>query len=157
MKKVSFLLFFLFPLVATAQVIRYDTIRVSPDDERNIHRNKSIYSSRQAVSSQKRGQAPVLLQREATTSFDKNKLRIGANVGLSFSKDYSTVALGPQIGYQFSDYLMAGFGVKYYYTKTRGYTYEERYLYKNNLLGVNTFAYAYPARFIALFVQPEIN
>ena len=84
-------------------------------------------------------------------------MRIGANVGLSFSKDYSTVALGPQIGYQFSDYLMAGVGVKYYYTKTRGYTYEERYLYKNNLLGVNTFAYAYPARFLALFVQPEIN
>ena len=37
MKQLILLLFFLITLVAEAQVIRYDTIRVAAGDERNIH------------------------------------------------------------------------------------------------------------------------
>lgn len=157
MKKTYLLLFALLPLLNVAQVIRYDTIRVLPNDERNIHRNKTEYEAHQQAPYRKREQEPVLLQQEKISGFDKSKLRIGANVGLFFSKNYSTFALGPQIGYQFTDYFMGGAGVKYYYTKTRAYLYEEKYLYKNNLLGFNTFAYIYPTSFIALFVQPEVN
>lgn len=48
---------------------------------------------------------------------------------------------------------MAGAGLKYYYTRAR----TQDYVVKNNLLGANLFGYFYPVRFIALFVQPEIN
>jgi hypothetical protein len=85
--------------------------------------------------------------------FDRTKLRLGANLGLSMSKNYTTFAIGPQIGYQFSDYFMAGTGVKYHHIRANTYNYEAR----NNLLGANLFGYIYPINPITLFVQPEIN
>ncbi len=37
MQKFYLILLLIFPLTAKAQIITYDTIRVSPNDERNIH------------------------------------------------------------------------------------------------------------------------
>ena len=157
MRKIYFLLWLMLPLIASAQVITYDTIRVSPDDERNIYRTQR---SQQTVQTQQNSQVrqrqqPVLLDRESTSgfAFDKSKLRYGANIGLSLSRNYTVFGLGPQVGYQFSDNFMAGAGVKYYYTKLRSYDYEV----KSNLFGVNTFGYYYPVRFLAFFAQPELN
>ena len=48
---------------------------------------------------------------------------------------------------------MAGAGIKYYYTRADLTSYESR----DNLLGANIFGYFYPARFIALLAQPELN
>ncbi|MDO5523820.1 MAG: hypothetical protein Q4G48_07235 [Bacteroidia bacterium] len=154
MNKIFLLLLFLFPVIASAQVITYDTIRVSPGDERNIYRSQP----RQTTQSRQR-QQPVLPARTSTPgfTFDKSKLRYGANIGLSLSRNYTAFNFGPQVGYQFNNYFMAGVGVKYYYNKVRAFQYNEQYLYKNNLLGANVFGYFYPVRYLVVFAQPEIN
>ncbi len=159
MKKIFLLLLFSFPIIAAAQVITYDTIRVSPGDERNIHRNRQQQTVQRQQPARERNNRPILLDNQPTSGFkfDKRKMRFGANLGLSLSRNYTVLVLGPQVGYQFSNYFMAGAGVKYYYNKVRAYQLNEEYLYKNHLLGTNVFGYAYPASFIAVFAQPEIN
>jgi outer membrane protein assembly factor BamA len=150
MKQLILLLFFLITLVAEAQVIRYDTIRVAAGDERNIHRATKIYSSAEEehinVDEKQSSQSDLI-------RFNRRKLRFGADMGLSLSRNYTRLGIGPQVGYQLNPYLMAGAGIKYYYTRADLTSYESR----DNLLGANIFGYFYPARFIALFAQPELN
>lgn len=163
MKKINILLLLLlFSVFVSAQVITYDTIRVASDDERNIHRNanESTTSIRQSAQPQKVvNPPPTSYQNVLGTGYniDVKNLRYGADFGLYFSKNYSSFNLGPQMGYLLSDQFMVGVGIKYNYFKTRGYLYNEEVVYKNNLLGGNVFGYYYPSRYIALFVQPEIN
>lgn len=145
MKQWSFIfLFSILPLVITAQEIRYDTIKVSANDERNIHGigDQHTQQYNKAVAEQR--SAPL---------FDKNRIRLGANLGLSVSRNFTNIGFGPQVGYQFNNYFMAGAGLKYYYTKAN---YPD-YNIKNNLFGGNIFGYFYPVRFFTLFLQPEIN
>jgi hypothetical protein len=132
---------------------RLDTIKVDNNDNRNINarKNKSNTTDLSEKSSK------VMGEKNEINGFDKTKLRFGANLGLSLSRNYTVLGLGPQIGYSFSNYFMAGAGIKYYYTKTRTYDYEDSYLYKNNLMGANIFGYIYPIKFITLFAQPELN
>ncbi|HLW09901.1 MAG TPA: hypothetical protein VKX35_05830 [Fermentimonas sp.] len=144
------LILFSLPAIIFAQDFRLDTIKVSPEDRRNIHQAQKTeqtdiyYDNTVSASSNNNSNAFKL---------DKSKLRFGANVGLSLSKNYTYLGIGPQIGYQFNKYFMAGSGVKYYYLKRELSDYER----KNNLLGLNVFGYIYPVRFITLFTQPEIN
>lgn len=149
MKQYLIFLFIFSFAAASAQEIRYDTVRVSPNDERNIYR--AAQQQPETVTRQ-RAAEPIRVQPQGFV-FDKSKLRIGANLGLSLSRNYTVFGLGPQVGYQFSDLFMAGAGIKYYYTKVRTYDYE----IKNNMLGTNLFGYFYPVRFLTVFVQPEIN
>ena len=157
MRKIYLLLLLIFPVIASAQIITYDTIRVSPNDERNIYRTQRQQQTTQTqqTARDRKWERPVLLDRESTSGFvlDKSKLRYGANIGLSLNRNYTVFGLGPQVGYQFSDNFMAGVGVKYYYTKLRSYDYEV----KSKLFGANTFGYYYPARFLVVFAQPELN
>lgn len=74
-------------------------------------------------------------------------------MGLSLSKNYTYLGIGPQFGYQFNKYFMSGIGIKYYHWKKNLSNYE----IKDNLLGLNIFGYTYPVRFITMFVQPELN
>ncbi len=150
MRRLILFVYLFSALSAGAQVITYDTIRVSPDDERNIHRYRA---KDVVVSSESLAQEKIYVTREQPASFDKSKLRFGADLGLSISRNYTNLGFGPQIGYQFNEHLMTGAGIKYYFRKARTYDYE----IKNNLLGTNLFAYFYPASFIALFAQPELN
>ncbi|SCD19187.1 putative secreted protein [Proteiniphilum saccharofermentans] len=152
MKRLFFLFFLFSALSAGAQIITYDTIRVSSNDERNIHRNNRSNANIKATSEPLRREN-VHATRNQPATFDKSKLRFGANLGLSISSNYTNLGFGPQIGYQFNDYFMAGTGVKYYYTRARTNEYEIR----NNLLGANLFGYFYPVNFITLFAQPELN
>ena len=158
MKKIYFLLLIVLPFIVSAQDIKYDTIRVSPNDERNIHRTQSQQQTPKAERITRSNQ-PILLDRRAASDsfFDKRKLRYGANIGLSLSRYYSSFNFGPQVGYQLNNHLMLGAGVKYYYNKMRAYQYNQEYLYKNNLLGANLFGYVYPVQFLTIFAQPEIN
>ena len=151
MKQTLVLLLLLFSaLQAEAQSIRYDTIRVAADDERNIYRaggqNYHIETEPLSVTGNQTNKGDI-------PRFDRKKLRFGADLGLSLSRNYTRLGIGPQVGYQLNQYLLAGAGVKYYYTRTSTSYYELR----NNLLGVNIFSYLYPTRFIALFAQPELN
>lgn len=151
MKKVLPLFMLLSALSLGAQTITYDTIRVSADDERNIYLNRS--GNEKTTNKPLRKENIYTDKGQTPTVFDRSKLRFGANLGLSVSRNYTNLGLGPQIGYQFNEYFMAGAGIKYYYTRARTSHYE----IKNNLLGANTFGYLYPVSFIALFAQPEIN
>lgn len=151
MKKCSFLLLLLLPLMVSGQVITYDTIRVSPNDERNIYRHQQPQGSTgEPVSITPRRRS---ITDERSAIFDKSKLRFGADLGLSLSRNYTRLGIGPQVGYQFNSYFMAGAGIKYYYTKAELPT----HIIRNNLLGANIFGYFYPARFITVFAQPELN
>lgn len=142
MIRATILLFWLFPLFVMGQEITYDTIRVDRNDERNIHRYEPPRSLEE-----------VELSRKSVATFDKTKLRIGANMGLSVSRNYTRLGLGPQAGYQFNRYFMAGTGIKYYFSKASTST----YTVKDHLLGANLFGYFYPLSFITVFVQPEMN
>lgn len=134
-----YLLLFL-PIITNAQGFTYDTIRVASDDSRNIHKSRERTSL-------------INYNKVSQPTLDRSKLRLGANLGLSLSSNYTHLGLGPQIGYQFNQYFMAGTGINYYYSRTKLSTYES----KNNLLGLNFFGYLYPVHFVTIFAQPEIN
>ena len=146
MKNLIVSLLFIFPFLLSAQTITYERVPVSSNDERNIHRSQQRQSTTTVAPQPLRTQPQGFV-------LDKSKLRFGANLGLSLSRNYTVFGLGPQVGYQFSDAFMAGAGIKYYYTKVRTYDYE----IKNNMLGTNVFGYFYPVRFLTVFAQPEIN
>ncbi len=150
MKQLYLLLFLLVTFAAEAQVIRYDTISVAPGDSRNIHRSRALYLKPADESIYVENSQPA---KNEPLRFDRRKLRFGADLGFSLSRNYTRLGIGPQAGYQFNQYLMAGAGIKYYYTRAA----TPRYVIRNNLLGANLFGYLYPARFIALFAQPELN
>ena len=144
-------LLWLLPLFVDAQVITYDTIPVAPDDERNIHRSgqSRSFTGKETSTGIRRGDT----EKGRTAIFDRSKIRIGANLGLSVSRNYTRLGFGPQAGYQFNRYFMAGAGIKYYYSKAR----TSEYTVRDNLLGANLFGYFYPLSFITVFVHPETN
>ncbi len=153
MRSRYFLLLWLFPLFSVAQEITYDTISVSTNDKRNINHYETLRTAEKGTSLdddtwQSNGDrvSPLL-------SFDKSKLRLGANLALSVSKNYTRLGFGPQAGYQFNRYFMAGVGIRYYYSKAR----TSEYIVKDNLLGANIFGYFYPVSFLTIYMQPEIN
>ena len=150
MKKFLFLVLLILPAVVfSQQPFRYDTIRVSNNDTRNIH-HKQQQTLRQ------RNQKRLGSSQPTTKSqFDARNLRYGLNLGLNFSNDYTFFRIAPQLGYQFNKYFMAGAGVSFYYSKRKYYySNESRH---NNSLGANLFGYFYPTSFLAISVQPEVN
>lgn len=150
MKKWSLCILLLLPLLpAEAQVIRYDTVTVSGDDERNIYRHQQKDAALDNPSTPPKRSA----SEEQPLRFNRSRLRIGANLGLSVSNNFTRLGIGPQVGYQFHRSFMAGAGIKYYYSKSSTTT----YITRNNLLGVNLFGYLYPLTMVAAFVQPELN
>ena len=150
MRKLLFVVLLILPsVVFSQQPFRYDTIRVSNDDTRNIH-HKQQHTLRQR--NQKRLRSS---QSNTKSQFDARNLRYGLNLGLNFSNDYTFFRIAPQLGYQFNKYFMAGAGVSYYYSKRKYYySNESRH---NNSLGANLFGYIYPASFLAISIQPEVN
>lgn len=158
MKKLILALFLITTTLSFAQQpFRYDTIRVSRDDARNIHHYNKQQQRGPKHSQQRQRQQNGSIHSTAKTGFDATKLRYGLNLGLNFSNDYSLFRLAPQVGYQFNKYMMAGAGVSYYHSKRRNYINPDRITRYNNSLGGNLFAYLYPASFLAISVQPEVN
>lgn len=156
MKKLLFLFLLILTTVAfSQQPFRYDTIRVSQDDTRNIHQNQQHRNTLQRRTQQRNQNRLGSSQFAANKGFDARNLRYGLNLGLNLSNDYTFFRLAPQVGYQFSKYLMAGAGVNYYYSKRKYYNSNK--IRHNNSLGANLFGYLYPASFLAISVQPEVN
>ena len=151
MKKFLFFVLLILPTVVfSQQPFRYDTIRVSKDDTRNIH-----YMQQQNRLRQLNQNRQVTAQSANKSQFDSRNLRYGLNLGLNLSNDYTFLRIAPQLGYQFNKYVMAGAGVSYYYSKRKYYySNESRH---NNSLGANLFGYLYPTSFLAISVQPEVN
>lgn len=155
MRQTILILLFFLPFVLISQeTFRYDTIRVSKDDTRNIHKGTDArYIEAQTSQYSKR----TTNESSAKFSLDARKIRYGVNFGLNISDNHSFFKFSPRIGYQFSKLIMAGIGTSYYYAKNRVYHQEERLMYKNNSLGANAFAYVYPLTSIAITIQPELN
>ena len=155
MKKILLGIFLSITLFAFSQEpFKYDTIRVTKEDARNIHRYENKQSP--SVQNQQRAQRPQI-KPLSSSGFDARNLRYGINFGLNFSSNYSMFRLAPQVGYQLNKYVMTGVGVSYYYAKNRLYNQQERVYHYTNSLGANAFAYLYPMRFIAISAQPEVN
>ncbi|MGV8964077.1 MAG: hypothetical protein ACOH2V_11955 [Candidatus Saccharimonadaceae bacterium] len=153
MRKITLVLFLIVSFVSFSQEpFRYDTIRVSKDDSRNINQ----YQTNEGIATQVPPNSH-LNELSTASGFDAKKLRYGINFGLNFSSNYSLFRFAPQVGYQFNKYVMTGVGVSYYYSKNRLYHQQERVFHYNNSLGANAFAYLYPMRFLAVSAQPELN
>lgn len=159
MKKLILSLFVILTTLSYSQEpFKYDTIRVSRDDSRNIHQQKQ----NQPIAKQNQQKQNVSKigssQSDANMGFDKSKLRYGINFGLNFGSNYSHFRLAPQVGYQINNYLMTGVGVSYYHSKQRVYFQQNERVYDyTNSMGANAFAYLYPLKYVALSAQPEFN
>ena len=155
MKKIMLLFFVMLSTISYAQEpFKYDTIRVSKDDSRNIHQYRQRQGQGLTQQHQQRQRGPAQSS-VSNTGFNPKNLRYGLNLGLNLINNYTLFRLAPQVGYQFNKYVMTGVGVSYYHSK-RKYYYEDVTHY-NNSLGANAFAYLYPVSFIAFSVQPELN
>ena len=108
-----------------------------------------------AIAAQAQDEGPR--NEEEPKGFQREKLFIGGNFGLSFG-DYTFINLSPQLGYRFNDFFAAGFGINGQYVSDRrrvGSTTVARFT--RGIVGLNTFGRAYPFRFLMLQVQPEAN
>jgi len=96
---------------------------------------------------------------EPKTGFDKSKLFIGGNFGLSFSNYYSLVNVSPQIGYRFNDYLAVGTGVNFIYSSQKYFDNfgNDAFRYNYGVTGLNVFGRVYPIREAFVQLQPEAN
>ncbi len=95
---------------------------------------------------------------EPKKGFEREKLFIGGNFGLSFG-DYSNINISPQLGYRFNRYLAAGMGIN-----MQSISFTERDFSGNpvrktsqGVAGLNAFGRIYPMQQIMLQVQPEMN
>jgi hypothetical protein len=95
---------------------------------------------------------------ETKKGFQKEKLFVGGNLGLSFG-DYTLINVSPQIGYRFNRFLAAGTGVNFQYIslKERDYNNDPYRKVSQGVVGLNLFGRFYPIENIMLQVQPEGN
>ena len=91
--------------------------------------------------------------------FDKSRLFIGGNLGLSFSSYSTSINITPQVGYFFSQHFAAGVGLNYALYKYNIYNYNNVVVQKQtySYAGINIFGRVYPIRQAFVQVQPELN
>jgi len=111
-----------------------------------------------ALAQRYRGEGNDVPEREEKPGFDKSKLFVGGNFGLSFG-DYSIVNISPQLGYRFNDYFAAGAGVNFQFTSSKYRDFNGNSTYKQayGVTGLNIFGRVYPIKYIMAQVQPELN
>ncbi|HVT84397.1 MAG TPA: hypothetical protein VHD35_04300, partial [Chitinophagaceae bacterium] len=91
--------------------------------------------------------------------FDKSKLFIGGNFGMTFG-DYTLINVSPQLGYRFNQYLAAGAGINFQYVSLKErdyYTGDPIDRISQEVIGMNIFGRVYPFRQLMLQAQPELN
>jgi hypothetical protein len=100
----------------------------------------------------------ICQEEETAKGFQKEKLFIGGNFGLSFG-DLTLINISPQIGYRFSELFAAGLGINGQYVSVKnryidGTPYSKT---SQGVVGLNVFGRIYPLQYIMLQVQPEAN
>jgi len=95
---------------------------------------------------------------EKVKGFQKEKLFVGGNFGLTFGS-YTLISISPQIGYRFTDFVAAGVGLNLQYVQIKEkYTNGELYWKSTQgVTGLNVFGRLYPLRQFMIQVQPEMN
>lgn len=95
-------------------------------------------------------------EEEPKRGFDKDKLFISGNFGLSFG-DFTLVNISPQIGYRFNNVLAAGAGINFIYSSTKYRYFQPQYRENFGVAGFNIFGRVYPIQYAFLQLQPEAN
>ncbi|HWC53964.1 MAG TPA: hypothetical protein VG676_10300 [Chitinophagaceae bacterium] len=96
---------------------------------------------------------------EKKKGFDKSKLFVGGNFGMTFG-DYTLINVSPQIGYRFNQYFAAGTGINFQYVSLKErdyYTGQPVDRISQGVIGLNIFGRVYPFRQLMLQAQPELN
>lgn len=90
--------------------------------------------------------------------FQKEKAFLGGNFGLTFG-DYTLINISPQLGYRFTDFFAAGFGINGQYISIKERTWNGNMYSKSSrgVVGLNVFGRVYPIPLIMLQAQPEVN
>ncbi|MCC7402505.1 MAG: hypothetical protein IT214_13585 [Chitinophagaceae bacterium] len=90
--------------------------------------------------------------------FDRSKLFVGGNFGMTFG-DYTLINVSPQLGYRFNQYLAAGAGINLQYVSLKQrYNNGDPYSrISQGVTGLNIFGRVYPASFLMIQAQPELN
>lgn len=124
-----------------SQAFRYDTL--------------SVRSNTQAVVSEQQYSPKGTSTDSPTAGFRKENLELGGAFGLQFGSHVTSLSLSPQVGYRFTSYFSAGFGLSYSYYKTDNY-WEDKDI-TQNYLGANFYARLAPISFLRIQAQPEIH
>ncbi len=96
-------------------------------------------------------------EEEAPKKFDRSRLFVGGNFGLSFG-NFTFINISPQLGYRFNDFFAAGIGINGQFSQQKyrsgGTTlYKDRY----GVAGMNLFGRFYPIQQGFIQLQPEMN
>jgi hypothetical protein len=100
----------------------------------------------------------VSFSQEEGEGFQKDRLFVGGNFGLSFG-DQILVNISPVVGYRFSELFAAGLGINGQYVSVKSY-YQDGSPYtktSQGVFGLNVFGRIFPIKHIMLQVQPEAN
>jgi hypothetical protein len=93
---------------------------------------------------------------EERKGFQKEKLFVGGNFGLSFG-DYTLINVSPQVGYRFSNFFAAGLGLNAQYVSEKFDYLNPPYKLSQGVVGLNVFGRVYPIDQIFIQAQPEAN
>ncbi|MBL7769591.1 MAG: hypothetical protein JNK20_11470 [Flavipsychrobacter sp.] len=94
---------------------------------------------------------------ETPKGFDRTRLFVGGNFGLSFG-NFTFINISPQLGYRFNDLFAAGIGINGQFLQRKyrsGGTVVEKDRY--GVAGMNLFGRFYPIKQGFLQLQPEMN
>jgi hypothetical protein len=103
--------------------------------------------------------SPVLAQKEQKEGLGKGRMFLGGDAGFSFGSNQFSFNVSPQLGYYFTDGFAAGGGLNYVTRTFKIKAAGNNLLYKENysVVGVNVFARVFPAKFLFVELQPEMN
>lgn len=95
---------------------------------------------------------------ETPKGFDRSRLFIGGNFGLSFG-NYTFINISPQVGYRFNNLLAAGIGINGQYNQIKYRDFNNDVIEKQSygVMGMNIFGRLYPIKQGFIQVQPEMN
>jgi len=105
----------------------------------------------------------LLLADNNEFKFDVRKLTFGGGIGFGFGSgddDYWGLNISPQIGYNFSNKINAGFGISYAYYKENYNVYFNNQVDKwkdsKSYFGMNLYGNYYPIQWVVFRIRPEI-
>lgn len=94
---------------------------------------------------------------ETPKGFDRSRLFVGGNFGLSFG-NFTFINISPQLGYRFNDMFAAGIGINGQFVQRKyrsGSTVVQKDRY--GVAGMNLFGRLYPIKQGFIQLQPEMN
>lgn len=103
-------------------------------------------------------QQPYMPRDSSSKGFDRSRLFVGGNLGLSFG-DFTYINVSPLVGYRFSPLFAAGLQLNTQYESVKYYNTADRLQRRDRytMVGGGIFGRIYPIPQLFLHVQPEEN